>query len=318
MRLRRPFLLADLSLPDALQITALSPSLWSMVSAKPSTLLLVGLSLFLSALSPVRAGDPSAAITAVANLTDPAKLATLNTTRSANDRIHHILAALEEARLDGSLPSKTIDEAQKLTADNRAHAALVKEMLLINFTECQRFAVLTPENLERMRHGHSPLVLSGTYAGQPFEVDHIIPVADFPWLGNELANLIYLPRTLNRRKSDAIKQRALDQGRRFVAAGILTEADYTRLTQIRRWGEAATPAALDSTAPAPQPAASSASAKINLNRATIATIETLPGIGPKTAAAIIAARPLKNLKALDAIPGIGPKTIETLKDMVRF
>lgn len=286
-----------------------------MASAKPSALLLVGLSLFLSALSPVRAGDPTAAITAIATLTDPAKLATLKTTRSANDRIHHILAALEEARLAGSLPSKAIDEAQKLNTDTRAHAALVKEMLLINFTECQRFGVLTPENLERMRHGQSPLVPSGTYKGQPFEVDHIIPVDDFPWLGNELANLIYLPRTLNRRKSDAIKQRALDQGRRFVAAGILTEADYTRLTRIRRWGDDA-PAALDSTAPAPQP--SSTSVKVNLNRATAANIEKLPGIGPKTAAAIIAARPLKDLKALDAVPGIGPKAIEKLKELVSF
>ena len=283
-----------------------------MASAKPSALLLIGLSLFLFVFSPLHAGDPSAAITAVASLTDPAKLATLTTTRSANDRIHKILAALEEARIAGSLPSKTIDEAQKLTGDTRAHAALVKEMLLINFTECQRFGVLTPQNLERMRHGHSPLVTSGSYAGENFEVDHIIPVDDFPWLGNELANLIYLPRTLNRRKSDAIKQRALDLGRKFVAAGILTGDDYSRLNQIRRWGDDA-PAALDTTAPAPP-----ASGKVNLNRATAATIETLPGIGPKTAAAIIAARPLKDLKALDDVPGIGPKTIEKLKDMVRF
>ena len=57
---------------------------------------------------------------------------------------------------------------------------------------------------------------------------------------------------------------------------------------------------------------------INLNTATAAELASLPGIGPKTAAQIIRARPLKDIAALDALPGFGPKTIEALRELVSF
>lgn len=57
---------------------------------------------------------------------------------------------------------------------------------------------------------------------------------------------------------------------------------------------------------------------VNLNTASSADLEALPGIGPKTAAQIIRARPLKDLPALDALPGFGPKKIEALRDLVSF
>ncbi len=58
--------------------------------------------------------------------------------------------------------------------------------------------------------------------------------------------------------------------------------------------------------------------RINLNTSTQAELESLPGIGPKTAEQIIRARPLKDLAAFDALPGIGPKTIEKLRELVSF
>jgi DNA uptake protein ComE-like DNA-binding protein len=71
-----------------------------------------------------------------------------------------------------------------------------------------------------------------------------------------------------------------------------------------------------------EPAKQSSKAKpagvVNLNTATAQQLMTLPGIGPKTAEKIIAARPLKDLAAFDAIPGIGPKTLETLRELVSF
>lgn len=250
----------------------------------------------------LHAGDPTTAITAVASLTDPAKLATLKDKRAANDRLHKILAWLEEARRGGMLPSKTIDEAQKLTGDTREHAAVVKEMVLRNFVFCERSAVFTPDNLARMKQGHSPLVTGGSYAGQPYEVDHVIPIDEYPQLGNELANLMYLPRTLNRRKSDDVKQIALDLGHRLAAAGVIKKDDPSRLHKIRQYGDSD----------------SSASHKVNVNRAAASTLEKLPGIGPKTDAAIIAARPIRDLQALDKVPGIGVKAIEGLKELVEF
>ena len=64
------------------------------------------------------------------------------------------------------------------------------------------------------------------------------------------------------------------------------------------------------TAPAPR--------LINLNPASADELASLPGIGPKTAAQIIRARPLKDIAALDALPGFGPKKIEALRDLVSF
>lgn len=57
---------------------------------------------------------------------------------------------------------------------------------------------------------------------------------------------------------------------------------------------------------------------INLNTATADELASLPGIGPKTAAQIIGARPLKDLAALDALPGFGPKKMEALRELVSF
>lgn len=61
-----------------------------------------------------------------------------------------------------------------------------------------------------------------------------------------------------------------------------------------------------------------AARKVNLNTAPQSDLEALPGIGPKTAEAIIRARPLRDFAALDAVPGLGPKKIEALRELVSF
>jgi competence protein ComEA len=58
--------------------------------------------------------------------------------------------------------------------------------------------------------------------------------------------------------------------------------------------------------------------RVNLNTATQAQLEELPGVGPKMAARIIAARPLSSLKDLDAVKGIGPSMLKKLEPFVRF
>jgi competence protein ComEA len=55
------------------------------------------------------------------------------------------------------------------------------------------------------------------------------------------------------------------------------------------------------------------------NRASPATLETLPGIGPSRAAAIAAARssaPFCEFDDLDRVPGIGPRTLEKLSGLL--
>mgnify|MGYP002619710305 CR=1 FL=1 len=61
------------------------------------------------------------------------------------------------------------------------------------------------------------------------------------------------------------------------------------------------------------------SALLDLNRATQAELETLPGIGPVTAASIITYReqsPFRAVDELQQVTGIGPKRLETIRDMV--
>jgi competence protein ComEA len=63
-----------------------------------------------------------------------------------------------------------------------------------------------------------------------------------------------------------------------------------------------------------------ADGKVDLNRATADELETLPGIGPAKAAAIVQHReehgPFRVAGDLRAVPGIGEKTFQTLADRV--
>ena len=58
--------------------------------------------------------------------------------------------------------------------------------------------------------------------------------------------------------------------------------------------------------------------KTNVNTASKADLESLPGIGPVLATEMIKARPIRSLQQLDQVPGIGPKTIEKLRELVAF
>lgn len=58
---------------------------------------------------------------------------------------------------------------------------------------------------------------------------------------------------------------------------------------------------------------------VDINTADAATLETLPGVGPSTAAKIVADReangPFASVDDLQRVAGIGPKKLESLRDM---
>jgi competence protein ComEA len=67
---------------------------------------------------------------------------------------------------------------------------------------------------------------------------------------------------------------------------------------------------------AAKPAVAIPAAAIDLNKATAAELETLPGIGPVHALAIIGARPFSSVDDLAKVKGLGPARINALRGLV--
>jgi hypothetical protein len=62
------------------------------------------------------------------------------------------------------------------------------------------------------------MVTLGPYAGQPAEIDHVIPLSVAPELGKEIANLELMPRTLNRKQEQLRREVSgcrIDHGKLF-------------------------------------------------------------------------------------------------------
>ncbi|HVC19351.1 MAG TPA: helix-hairpin-helix domain-containing protein [Vicinamibacterales bacterium] len=82
---------------------------------------------------------------------------------------------------------------------------------------------------------------------------------------------------------------------------------------------AAAPAAAQAKAPAPG-AVTPAASRLNLNAATVAQLDALPGIGPKTARLIVEYRQknggFKKIEELMNVRGVGEKNFLRLKDRI--
>ncbi len=57
-------------------------------------------------------------------------------------------------------------------------------------------------------------------------------------------------------------------------------------------------------------------AKVNINTATSAELQSLPGVGPAKAQAIIAARPYTSIDDITKAKGVGPKTLMKWRDLI--
>lgn len=100
------------------------------------------------------------------------------------------------------------------------------------------------------------------------------------------------PRLERRRETSA----AQDRANRLLFIGVVAAfAIAIAVVQVRHWID---------------------SGPVDLNRAPAATLETLPGIGPGTARAIIEARPFAAVEDLEKVKGIGPVTLEKLRPRV--
>jgi competence protein ComEA len=115
-----------------------------------------------------------------------------------------------------------------------------------------------------------------------------------------------------------------------AAGGPLPEADLDAMAlaarladgqrvQVPRQGEAL-PDAVTGRSP-PEPAGGGAPAPVDLNTAGVDQLDTVPGVGPTTALAIVAYRdrhgPFRSVEDLTEVQGIGPARLEALRDLVR-
>ena len=111
-----------------------------------------------------------------------------------------------------------------------------------------------------------------------------------------------------------------------AAGGALASANLAaiNLARVLSDGEQLHIAAMGETAPpagGPVSPGAATAGTVNINTASQAELETLPGIGPTKAQAIIAHRtqhgPFARIEDIQNVTGIGEKTFESLRSMIR-
>ena len=199
-----------------------------MKFGRPKHSFLLGLLILI--LAAVWQFNPVADVRTVAALIDPVKLAGLGE-RGANPRLNKLIYWLWHAEQRGLSPESSLNWALWLNGQQEPQAGLVKESLLRNVKIATQLGLLDAQNLDHLRHGRAAIVRSGPYRGEAVEIDHIVPYSLAPEVGNDLANLEMLPRTLNRRKSNLVNERQLAHSERLHTAGLLTQKS---LDQVRK------------------------------------------------------------------------------------
>jgi hypothetical protein len=161
---------------------------------------------------------------ALANLCDPAKIATITAERGANPRVRKICYWLEMARRDGRDPANEMREVMVAVGWRGAKGDLTADAMVRNRLIAERLGCLDDAGMGDLRRGKAAIIRSGPYAGDKLSVDHILPRAVCPELDTTLANLEVMPMRMNAAKSDSIGERQVDMARRFHAAGLLSAA----------------------------------------------------------------------------------------------
>jgi hypothetical protein len=169
----------------------------------------------------------------IAPLIDPAKLDTLDGDRAANGRLRKIAYWLEAGRREGNDPGEVIVAAQKaLGYADTPRAMADKASLIRNLVILERLGCLDAEGMEKLRKGNAPKITKGPYAGDIASVDHIIPRSVAPDLDEKLYNLEFMPSRMNTSKGAKIGQRQLALAREWKEAGLISDADFRRVTGL--------------------------------------------------------------------------------------
>ncbi len=166
------------------------------------------------------------AVNSIAPLVEYRELYENGRDREANDVLLKTVAAMIEVDSAGVSITEVLRRSERINDTPVNYSDLLTESLLRNLKIARELALDTPENVERMKAGKSPIVGTGPYSGEKAEVDHIVPRSLAPDLDNLLINLELMPMTLNRKKSNKVTQRAAQIAKKFFEAGVMLPKSY--------------------------------------------------------------------------------------------
>jgi SpoVK/Ycf46/Vps4 family AAA+-type ATPase len=168
---------------------------------------------------------PSTESRILADLIDPAKLATLRGDRAANSRLRKTAYWIELAGRSGQDIERVFREAQRLAAyENTPRAEEDRTSLLRNRTILERLGCLDEAGMQKLRKGNAPTITKGPYAGDIASVDHILPSSVVPELDTSLYNLEFMPSKLNGKKGATVGRRQVTLAGKWHRVGLLSEA----------------------------------------------------------------------------------------------
>lgn len=169
--------------------------------------------------------------------------------------------------------------------------------------------VAPPEEPDILVHVCGQVRRPGVYRVKPH--NRVLEVIKFAGGATEDGDLHVLNLAAYVRDGDRIYVPTKEEAQGALVAAALA---------ARRESSTPAPSAISSSSRAPSSSALLPKGKINLNKATAAQLETLPGIGPVLAQRIIAYRGqqgwFRRPEDLLNVSGIGPKTFANLKEYV--
>lgn len=177
----------------------------------------------------ITAEEP-APIEAIANLTDPKKLATLKGERASNPRFQKCLYWLA---VGGRMMNRddywegmneVIVEASRLNKTfGTPYASAIRDALFASYMRAENYGLFTSAGLEELKQGKSATINEGEYAGQEATADHYIPRSVCPELDNQIYNLRLCPSSVNSSKGDKVGKEQVESAESLNQRGLLSE-----------------------------------------------------------------------------------------------
>lgn len=157
----------------------------------------------------------------VSSLGDPAKLATLSSRGATADRLVKICFYLHEARASGITPESIVTASVDSWGwTGTAKGNLTAAVILHALSSLENYGCFDlAEDRASLKRGARPTIRRGRYAGEPVEMDHVVPVAIAPQWTQVIANLEPVPQSVNRNKSDSVDGRVSRHRKRLLDAG---------------------------------------------------------------------------------------------------